>query len=93
MPVAKVAYKAAYEAAGKQKMLGGPDWSNADMSPDKMQWWIDGAGVKGMLNMITVRSCCHSLLLAVAAAWIAGFCNPGGWEGQALRVHSAACGR
>lgn len=51
--VSKVIYKAAYEAAGWKRMLGGPDWSDSHLEDKKLAWWLHYT--KDYLNMVTVH--------------------------------------
>jgi len=51
--VSRQIYAAAFAAASKQRILSGPDWSNSNMDPQKLQWWLDG--VKGTLNQVAVH--------------------------------------
>lgn len=43
--VSKVVYRAAFEAAGKKRMLSGPDWSDSHMEDKKLSWCAGGRGV------------------------------------------------
>ena len=53
LPVAQKVYAAAAAAAPRPRMLAGPDWSNANMDPKKLAWWM--GSVSKYLNMVTVH--------------------------------------
>ena len=36
--LSRAVYSAAFGAAGSKKLLSGPDWSDATMAPEKLQW-------------------------------------------------------
>lgn len=38
IPVSKKVYKAAADVVPSNKMLSGPDWSNANMAASKLKW-------------------------------------------------------
>lgn len=50
--MAQKVYAAAAAASPRPRMLAGPDWSNANMDPKKLKWWM--GSVSKHLSMVGV---------------------------------------